>query len=249
MPFTFSHPLYALPLKRLHPKVFNTTGLVLGSMSPDFEYFLFLEPYRSIGHTAAGLFVQAIPLSVLFAFLFHRLVKRPLAVHLPSVWNLDRRAFHSLEEWELRGVKDWLVFIGSVIIGFISHIIVDGFTHAHAFFVERLPLLSETVLLDLPLYKILQYGLSLLGLAAIALIILVRLYKSDPRNGRMPAATAGQKWRFWTCAAAIALAVTAVKIAWNGGGNIVGILFVAPISGFALGLVAASMVSRRSAKV
>ena len=46
-----------------------------------------------------------------------------------------------------------------------------------------------------------------------------------------------------------ALAVTAVKIAWNGGGNIVGILFVAPISGFALGLVAASMVSRRSANV
>lgn len=246
MPFTFSHPIFALPLKRLHPKSFSTTGLVLGSMAPDFEYFLLLEPYRSIGHTAAGLLVQAVPLSVLFAFLFHRLVKRQLAVHLPSIWNLDQRAFQLLKDWKLQSGKDWIVFIGSVIIGFVTHIVVDGFTHAHAFFVERLPFLRETAVLGLPLYKTLQYGLSLSGLAVIAGIILMRLHKSRPQSVRMPAVTAGQKRRFWIGATAVALAVTAAKMGWNSSGNILGILFVAPISGFGLGLVAASIVSRRS---
>ena len=40
MPFTFSHPAAVLPLRLLPRHWFSLTGLVIGSMVPDFEYFL-----------------------------------------------------------------------------------------------------------------------------------------------------------------------------------------------------------------
>ncbi|SEP14833.1 DUF4184 family protein [Paenibacillus sp. OV219] len=58
MPFTFAHPAYALPLKFINPRYLSATGLVLGSMAPDFEYFLTLEPHQTIGHSFSGLFVR-----------------------------------------------------------------------------------------------------------------------------------------------------------------------------------------------
>ncbi|SEF46838.1 protein of unknown function [Flavobacterium urumqiense] len=37
MPFTFSHPAIILPF--LKNKKLSATALIIGSMSPDFEYF------------------------------------------------------------------------------------------------------------------------------------------------------------------------------------------------------------------
>jgi hypothetical protein len=39
MPFTASHPAIILPLIYLPGKWISLTGLVIGSMTPDFEYF------------------------------------------------------------------------------------------------------------------------------------------------------------------------------------------------------------------
>ncbi|WP_220463965.1 DUF4184 family protein [Adhaeribacter radiodurans] len=39
MPFTFSHPAIVLPLTLLLRKWYSLTGLVIGSLTPDFEYF------------------------------------------------------------------------------------------------------------------------------------------------------------------------------------------------------------------
>lgn len=40
MPFTFSHPAIILPLSYLPKKWFSLTGLIIGSLIPDFEYLL-----------------------------------------------------------------------------------------------------------------------------------------------------------------------------------------------------------------
>ncbi|WP_434297574.1 DUF4184 family protein [Clostridium sporogenes] len=42
MPFTFSHPAIVLHLEKKWNKYFSFTALILGSMSPDFEYFIYL---------------------------------------------------------------------------------------------------------------------------------------------------------------------------------------------------------------
>ncbi|WP_240482010.1 DUF4184 family protein [Flavobacterium psychrophilum] len=39
MPFTFSHPAIILPLRYLPRQWFSLTGLIIGSLTPDFEYF------------------------------------------------------------------------------------------------------------------------------------------------------------------------------------------------------------------
>lgn len=158
MPFTFAHPLYAFPLRSLKPAYFSLTGLILGSMAPDFEYFIALEPYQRIGHTHAGLLLEAVPLSVLFALLFHRIIRLPLAVHLPSIFGLDSRAYELLRPWTMNSILHWVVFVISVTIGFYSHLFVDHFTHQSGFFVERFPLLRHSFA-GIPLFKIAQHSL------------------------------------------------------------------------------------------
>lgn len=59
MAFTLAHPAAVIFSK---DKRFNLMGLILGSMSPDFIYFILFSPSSNIGHTLLGLiFVRNIP--------------------------------------------------------------------------------------------------------------------------------------------------------------------------------------------
>lgn len=51
MPFTFAHPAAVLPLGVKKTKYIDFTALVIGSMAPDFEYFIHFKPYQEYGHT------------------------------------------------------------------------------------------------------------------------------------------------------------------------------------------------------
>lgn len=247
MPFTFAHAAYAFPIKSAAPRLLSRTGLVLGSMAPDFEYFLHLEPHATIGHYAWGYLLHAAPLSVLFAFLFHIVVKRQLALHLPNRYELDKRAYRLLERWSLRSWNDWSVFLVSVAIGFLTHIVLDAFTHQSGYAVLRWSLLSEQVLFGLPLYKCLQHGLSLLGLFIIAITIVLALARTKAGRVEMPTVDSRRKIMFWSSAAFVAALVTVIKLVVSGEGNLLGSLVVAPLSGFCLGLVLTSFVFGRRA--
>lgn len=243
MPFTFSHPTYAFPLKYIIPKL-SLTGLVLGSMAPDFEYFIMLEPHASIGHTLPGLFLHAIPLSILFAFAFHWIIKEQLAIHLPSILHIDRRAYSMCGDWRLVNLKEWFLFIVSVVIGFISHITLDAFTHVHGYFVLKFPILSQTLLLDLPLYKLLQYSLSILGLLLLIVILLHNLSSRSFFTIKMPKVTVKQKIIYWGSVMLFTIGITSVKLLLTNSDNLIGILVVAPISGMILGLFFTSLVMK-----
>ncbi|MGZ9587174.1 DUF4184 family protein [Paenibacillus marinisediminis] len=256
MPFTFAHPIYIAPLKALKPAYVSMTGLVLGAMAPDLEYFIALEPHQWIGHSAAGLFFEAIPLSILLAYWFHHVVKLALSRHLPSWWDLDQRAYMlaSGPRWGLRSFKDWAVFIGSVIVGFYSHIGLDAFTHVSGAMVTQLPWLKATVAGGVPVYKLLQHGLSLLGMLLELLVLLYFLRRSgrvaapDQGNGATQGAyirpSVRGKLLYWGIACAIMCVTLALKLLLSTSGNWIGAVVVAPISGLALGITAASLLSR-----
>lgn len=246
MPFTFAHPTFAFPLACISPRWFSVTGLVLGSMAPDFEYFLALEPHRTIGHSFSGLVVQAIPLCILFAYLIHTFVKEPFVQHLPSAFGLNRRAYSLLRAWRLRTLRDWIIYIASVSIGFLSHVAVDAFTHEGGYMVERLALLQSIVILDLPVYKILQHSLSMIGMTVIVGTIGVALYKTAPCTKELPFVTPKQKRFYWGFAAMVAVFLSGCKLLLTPGGNIVGILVVAPITGFCAGILLVSLLWRRT---
>jgi len=246
MPFTFAHPTYAFPFKFINPRWFSLTGLVLGSMAPDFEYFLALEPHRTDGHSFSGLVVQVIPLCILFAYLYHTWVKESLVLHLPSALGLNRRAYSLLSTWSLRTLRDWMIYILSVSIGFLSHIVVDAFTHEGGYMVQQLTVLQSIVILDLPVYKILQHSLSLAGLMVIVGTIGVTLYKTAPYTKEIPFNTYKQKLFYWGFAAMVAVLMTGCKLLLTSSGNIIGMLVVAPITGFCAGILIASLLWRRT---
>jgi len=49
MPFTFSHPAIVLPLATLRRQWISATGLIIGSITPDFEYFIRMKNTESTG--------------------------------------------------------------------------------------------------------------------------------------------------------------------------------------------------------
>ncbi|WP_079908471.1 DUF4184 family protein [Paenibacillus sp. 32352] len=240
MPFTFAHPLYSLPIKYIRPRYFSLVGLILGSMSPDYGYFIALEPYQTIGHTHKGLLLQALPISVILLILLH-LIMKPLAAHLPSVFHLDVRASHLIRHFDFRNVKNWIVFVVSVALGFYSHIFVDAFTHQSGYFVMRYPVLQKTYG-SVPLYKLLQYVLSLIGLAAQGFLIVVLLIKTPNTAKNFRKIDSKRKLYYWLVVLITGIAVVIAKLLFTSSTNVAGILVVSSISGFFIGLIAASVI-------
>ncbi|MCR8656631.1 DUF4184 family protein [Paenibacillus endoradicis] len=244
MPFTLSHAMFAIPIKYIKPKYFSTTGLILGSMSPDLEYFVKLEPYRSIGHSMLGLILQAIPLSMIIAYLVHHVIKVPLSLHITSRYDLNTRFYHFLQLESLKSFRSWIVLIMSIIIGFVTHILIDGFTHAHGFFVDLMPVLNDVLLMNIPTYKALQYGSSIMGFGLLCCLLGYYLYRSNTVSTVRIKVTKQQKYKYWLIVILTAILVTLLKLVLSTSHNVLGIMFVAPISGIFLGITVSSIVWR-----
>jgi len=239
MPFTFAHPLYIAPAKWIIPRYMSLAGLVLGSMAPDFEYFLAMEPYQWIGHTHWGL-LQAILLCTILMLLLQVILK-PLAMHLPSLFDLDSRASSLIQPFDVRRMRNWIVFIVSVAIGFYSHVLIDGFTHASGYFVMRYPALRSVVVADLPAYKLLQHSLSIVGLVLESAIVFYALAKA-PYSAASATRVAGtRKMMYWGTVFIVTVVVVAAKLLSTESSNLLGIVVVSPISGCFAGLVVAGI--------
>ena len=173
MPFTFSHPAIILPLNYLPKKWISLTGLVIGSLTPDFEYFLRMRIKSDYSHTFDGLFWFDLPLGILLAFIFHNIVRNSLYENLPIFLKTRFSQFKKLD-WNQNFKKNWLVIIVSVLIGAISHIFWDSFTHENGYFVQKISELSTTIDIlgkKIPILKILQHSSTLFGGFIIAFAI------------------------------------------------------------------------------
>lgn len=196
MPFTFAHPAIVLPFYK--NRWFSFTALVFGSMSPDFEYFLRMQPYSVYSHTIAGLFFFNLPLVIVISFLFHEVVKGPMLASMPE---LSRKGLLPLAmtAWRPTSWRSIVIFAYSALLGSLSHMVWDSFTHQGAYFVDRLPFLQETLHVmgrEVPMFKLFQHGSTLLGLGAIALL-LIRLCFVNRRLSFQRVCTSLQKWLYW----------------------------------------------------
>jgi len=75
MPFTFSHPAIVLSLSYLPKRWVSMVGLIIGSMVPDFEYFMRMKVKSIYSHTWPGLFWFDLPLGLILMFIYQILVK------------------------------------------------------------------------------------------------------------------------------------------------------------------------------
>jgi hypothetical protein len=170
MPFTFSHPAVVLPMAYLPKKWFSMTGLIVGSIVPDFEYFLRMKVMSIYSHTLLGLFWFDVPLGLIIAFIYHQIVKQTFLNHMP-LFIKARCTDHIFYNWTVYFKKYWYVVIYSILIGASSHILWDAFTHDHGYFAARIDWLNQsTQIFNKTIYhfKIAQHGSTIIGAIAIS---------------------------------------------------------------------------------
>lgn len=180
MPFTFSHPALVLPSRYLPDRFYSLTGLVIGSMTPDFEYFLRMTVGSVYSHTFWGIFYFDLPVGIALCFVFHNVVRDQLIDHLPVQL---RERFWDLKtfDWNKHFKTSWKIIFISLIVGAASHIFWDDFTHPLGYFVKRSSFLRHRIHImgfQLPVYNIFQGLSSLLG-GIIVCIFIWRLSKVE----------------------------------------------------------------------
>jgi Domain of unknown function (DUF4184) len=172
MPFTFlSHQAPVLALKLARPRWFDGTALAVGSMAPDFGYAFNGTGLAFDSHTIAAQLWFCLPVTLGIVWLVRRVIARPLAAHLPDAGRLRLRDYQRLAVAR----HPALVTITSALIGSLSHVFTDGFTHPDGWAVTRVELLQQPVLTlgehPISLFKVLQYA-GHVGGAALALWML-----------------------------------------------------------------------------
>ncbi|HEU4753123.1 MAG TPA: DUF4184 family protein [Armatimonadota bacterium] len=166
MPFTFfSHQAPVLPLKCWRPRWFCGTALAIGSMAPDLEYFLRGEHSRTVGHTLSGQVTFCLPVALALVWIILRVVAGPLGRHLPDLPPFHLRDYQVLARKRL-DLRSWLTAALSALLGSLSHIGWDGFTHHGGWAVRHLPALQARFALGelrAPVWLLLQHAGTLFG--------------------------------------------------------------------------------------
>ena len=181
MPFTPAHAAAALPFRRL-PLI--PSALVVGTMAPDFEYFLRLSAGGGFGHTALGAVVLTWPLALAVLWIFHFCVKDAVVSLSPE--GFQRRLTPYLGTFRFGGAARFSWIAVSVLLGIATHIVWDGFTHPTTWLAHHWRFLGEYVPLPIaarvPYYKLFQHGSSVIGLAILA-AWLTRWYRATAPSG------------------------------------------------------------------
>ncbi len=170
MPFTISHVAAVLPARRWLRRGGLFSAAVIGSMAPDFGVLLPLRLSRGATHGAWALLSFCVPVGLLAWWLYQILIKPAWAEVLPGGWRL--RVDGAERASRLGDPRAWLVAGAAILFGAFTHLCWDAFTHEDGRGVQMLPFLDDTYgpeLVGHPvhLYRWLQHGSSLLGLAAV----------------------------------------------------------------------------------
>lgn len=209
MPGTFTHPLAVLPLRRLCPAPLSFAALVIGSMSPDFGYYVHQFPVTGFTHTIVGTLTVCLPSGLVVLVLFY-LLRRPLCFILPQP--------HRGALWPLASVRPsvsvWLVLsaAASILLGAWTHTIWDSFTHEGGWSVERISFLREPLFrirgTALPVSYVLQQLSTFGGGAALVLVYILWLRRHRV-TAPEPSGTFSERQRYLLLVvlAAVALAI------------------------------------------
>lgn len=241
MPFTFAHPLAVVPF--LKKKYFSATGLLAGSIAPDFESFMRMRSSSEHSHTIGGLFYFDLPLGILIALFFHVVMKDVLLDNSPS---FVRQRLVVLRYFDfipyLR--NNFLIFCYSVLLGSVSHLLWDSFTHGGAFMSSLIPFINETIVpfrgARYPMWYTLQNISSVLGLLGLTVYFLWQKPQAD--SASKPSLI------FWPLVVAITFIAFYLRYQLGsqmGGGNTV----VALVAAFLLSLAFTAILFKWSQRI
>lgn len=229
MPCTLSHPAGVLPFRRFCPDHLDFPALVIGSMTPDFGYYIHRFDVASFAHTVSGGFIVCLPSGILLLVMFY-LVRKPVCFILPMP---HREALLPLcSRIPPIGFRNLAKILLSLLLGAWSHILWDSFTHQTGWCVQRISWLRE------PLFTIGStpfrghYLLQQISTIAGAAILLVAYLAWIQRyQSTQPVEAAAERWRYLLLAAVIVVALSlalppAAHIARTFGGYLAFRVFV-----------------------
>ncbi len=182
MPWTFAHPAAVLIFRRWFPARLHFLALVVGSLAPDFGYYVSRFDLAKLAHTAWGSLSVALPSGLVLLLILY-LLREPLCFLLPSP------ASAALRSWFFQNIELRIVTLFCVVLfielGVWTHIVWDSFTHRSGWVVMQLAFLQRPALhwdsLTLPIYSLLQHASTLLGVG-----ILVLASRMEWRKQRIP---------------------------------------------------------------
>lgn len=240
MPFTFAHPAIVLPFATLPKKWFSATGLVIGSMIPDFEYFIRMSVKSVYSHTTAGIFWFDLPLAIIVAFIYHNVVRDSLLENLPAILKTRVIKFKGYN-WNGYFRKYWFTVMFSILLGCASHILWDNFTHENGFFVQKLELTQVVYIAgyESTMYQMLQHLSTIAGGIVIMLSIAYL-----PKTYQQQAFSSGYK-QYWLIAGVVTIAIVIARLLILNNSNQIGNIIVSIISGLLASLILSPMLLKK----
>lgn len=177
MPLTISHVAAVLPVRRL-PIVLS--AFVVGTMAPDFEYFVRLAPQSRWSHHLPGVFLLTLPVALLVLWVYHRWMKAPAIALLPEAVQQRLPANVADFDFASRPVATVLSVLG----GIATHIVWDMFTHMDTPIYKRWSWMQGTIVVPVigPLagFKVMQFGSTIAGLVALLAWLVIWYRRTTP---------------------------------------------------------------------
>lgn len=167
MPWTFAHPAAAILVRRIGGGALPMSGLIIGSLSPDFGYYTGHFGLATEAHSLRGTLMICLPSACLLVVLLQRL--RPwLLAPLPQPHRAAIESLPPLQFWPFRPAVRMLL---AVWLGAMTHVAWDSFTHASGAMVSIFSPLRE-VLFEISgrrfaTYNILQHLGTLFGIVVL----------------------------------------------------------------------------------
>jgi hypothetical protein len=205
MPFTISHAAAVLPFSRPLARWRLLSAAVIGSMVPDFGWFLPWRPARFETHSVLALLTFCLPVGLASYWVFQLLIRRPIMELLPP--GAYARWHTSEAPANYRSALQWMWAACGLLAGAITHLVWDAFTHEGGRGMRMLPMLQDPVAnIDGHVLKgpaLLQDLNSLIGLIVVVLVIAYGLRPGKPADRALPRRLGSRERYAWIAAFAL----------------------------------------------
>ena len=221
MPFTPAHVAAVLPVIGREQRWVVPAAWVVGSMAPDLVYFTPVPWVRPLSHSLVGLLTLDLALGVVVLAAWWWLVG-------PAARDLLPRACRVRVASPLPPSGRWPWVLAGLLLGSVTHVVWDAFTHHDGWAVSRVPALREPLLGGQPAYSVLQDASGAVGLLVVVAFVGMRLHGAAAVHDGAPVLSRRERGGAWAALVLgpVALCTTLTAAAASQQAHLVNALFV-----------------------